>query len=395
MPGKPTAICAIFKDEAPFLLEWIAYHRAVGFDHFVLYDNDSTDRGADIIRASPLAPYVTLVHWPARPGQLSAYQHFIDIFAPDYEWAAFIDIDEFILPLDAAGIAPTLQRLAHASAILVHWRVFGPSGWDTPPPGLVIDAYDHRSPDDMPVNTHIKSIVKCADLRGVTENSHEFRVTGTACNTRGEAVPYIAQHSPPCHDHVVINHYFTRSRADWMRKIQRGSAMANLDRLKYQVELFEHLADACRIKDDAIKRFVPAVRAQLEPEPAPPAVDPAEMPAELTPESSAASSGPFAPPSSAAPQTPTQTVNWTPCGDDAEERADRAAFVFRDVARADAPWLAALRGPAAGATDPAFLCDSAGRLRDFTSAAAARTACDDALVGSNAKFSASDTIAAR
>ena len=33
------AVCAIFKDEAPYLLEWIAFHKMVGVDLFVLYDN--------------------------------------------------------------------------------------------------------------------------------------------------------------------------------------------------------------------------------------------------------------------------------------------------------------------------------------------------------------------
>jgi hypothetical protein len=37
------AICAIFKNEGPHLLEWLAFHNMTGVDHFVLYDNGSTD----------------------------------------------------------------------------------------------------------------------------------------------------------------------------------------------------------------------------------------------------------------------------------------------------------------------------------------------------------------
>ncbi len=51
----PLAICAIFKNEGPYILEWVAYHRAVGFDHFVLYDNASTDGGSDVVRSSSLS----------------------------------------------------------------------------------------------------------------------------------------------------------------------------------------------------------------------------------------------------------------------------------------------------------------------------------------------------
>ena len=33
------AICAIYRDEAPYLREWIEFHRLVGVEHFFLYDN--------------------------------------------------------------------------------------------------------------------------------------------------------------------------------------------------------------------------------------------------------------------------------------------------------------------------------------------------------------------
>lgn len=35
------AFCAIFWDEAKILLEWLAYHRSVGVDHFFLYNHES------------------------------------------------------------------------------------------------------------------------------------------------------------------------------------------------------------------------------------------------------------------------------------------------------------------------------------------------------------------
>ena len=32
------SICAIYRDEAPYLVEWIEFHRLVGVEHFYLYD---------------------------------------------------------------------------------------------------------------------------------------------------------------------------------------------------------------------------------------------------------------------------------------------------------------------------------------------------------------------
>jgi hypothetical protein len=40
------SICAIFKDEAPYLQEWIEFHRLLGVEKFYLYNNNSRDNFA-------------------------------------------------------------------------------------------------------------------------------------------------------------------------------------------------------------------------------------------------------------------------------------------------------------------------------------------------------------
>ncbi len=67
------AIVAIFKDEADALEEWIAFHRCVGFEEFILYDNASTDGGANLVRKWP---GVRIVDWNVPAGQLPAYEHY-------------------------------------------------------------------------------------------------------------------------------------------------------------------------------------------------------------------------------------------------------------------------------------------------------------------------------
>ena len=47
------AVAAIFKDEAPYLREWLDYHLLAGVEHFYLYNNDSTDDYAEMLK-----PYV-------------------------------------------------------------------------------------------------------------------------------------------------------------------------------------------------------------------------------------------------------------------------------------------------------------------------------------------------
>ena len=47
------AACTIYRDDADYLGEWIEFHRLVGVERFVLYDNGSTDDHLDV-----LAPYL-------------------------------------------------------------------------------------------------------------------------------------------------------------------------------------------------------------------------------------------------------------------------------------------------------------------------------------------------
>jgi hypothetical protein len=257
------AVCAVFKNEGRYLLEWIAYHRVIGFDHFVLYDNESTDGGSEIIRSSWAHRCTTVIAWPRRPGQLPAYRHFIYNLSDQFSWVAFIDLDEFLLPLQGRGIRDVLRSCQGFSAVLAQWRVFGPSGWEKPPAGLMLENYVLRAPDEMPVNAHVKSIVKCSDVLDATANPHEFQVNGPVCNSLGRPVPNIGIQPQPCHARLVINHYVTRSREDWMAKISRGSAAIETGQLKYRAELFEHYVEISRVRDEAIWRFAPLVRGVL------------------------------------------------------------------------------------------------------------------------------------
>jgi len=258
------AVCAIFKDEAPFLLEWLAFHRMIGVDLFVLYDNGSTDGGAELIRSSSFARNVTLIDWPDRPGQLSAYNHFRRNHAPQFTWVAFIDIDEFIMPLAGSAIRDILMRRLYRpfAAVLLQWLVFGPSGHDRRPDGLVLESYTRRLPETANACRHIKSIVRTASLLGIDYTPHAAECSGPACNTRGEEVLPFAIQPVACHDVMVVHHYFTKSAQDWAFKRHRGRG-DSLD--PYQERVFADVAGEATVEDTRALRFVPRVRALLVP----------------------------------------------------------------------------------------------------------------------------------
>jgi hypothetical protein len=256
------AICAIFKDEAPYLLEWLAFHKMIGVDLFFLYDNGSSDGGADVIRASSFARNVTLTDWRDRPGQLSAYNHFRVNHAPRFTWAAFIDIDEFIMPVAGTSIRDILMRRIYQpyAQILLQWLVFGPSGHDRRPQGLVIENYTSRLPLEAEASRHIKCIVRTDKMRGIDYTPHAAECDGPACTTSGvEVLPYAIQPTE-CHEVMVVNHYFTKSREDWEFKRRRGRG----DSLEpYLDRVYADVASAAVVEDTRALRFATRLHALL------------------------------------------------------------------------------------------------------------------------------------
>jgi hypothetical protein len=375
MDRKQLVVCAIFENEAAHLPEWLAYHHAAGVEHFVLYDNDSTDASAQAVRDSAVAQHVTLIRWPQRPGQVAAYRHFIDIFAPSFEWVAFLDVTDFLLPLNSRNIADALQGLTQAAAVLVQQRLLGPGTWQEAAPGLVIENLARRTADDFPANRQIRTIARCTELLDVALHPHEFLVNGPAFNTAGDPVTNSAIQAQPCYQNLVINQYHVRSRQDWVAKFQHANATAHPTAPQDEVRLFDHLAEICQVSDETIRAFVPAVRALVGDRPvAGPSLEPRPRPSQPGP-SQPGTSQPEAPVSK-----PVEAVaGWLPRGPDALERAGGLGLVFRDRSRPGEHWLAALRGAAADAIDPAFLLDDFDRLRDFPTDAEARAACDAAL----------------
>lgn len=86
------------------------------------------------------------------------------------------------------------------------------------------------------------------------------------------------------------------------------------------------------------------------------------------------------------PPEPVETGGWRPEGAHVQHHPDRLAMVFCDHGRPGMPWLAALRGSAAGRIDPAFLTDPQGRIMDFATADAARFACEAVLQATLARL---------
>lgn len=106
------SVCALLKNEAKYLKEWLEYHLLVGVDHFYLYDIGSTDHYMKVLMPYFEKKRVTLVHWHDFIGeqsdektymwafgtQIPAYEHAAHFRAvEETKWLTFLDINEFLV----------------------------------------------------------------------------------------------------------------------------------------------------------------------------------------------------------------------------------------------------------------------------------------------------------
>lgn len=121
------------KNEGAFLLEWLAHHRACGFDDFLVYSNDCSD-GSDLM-LDRLAAMGWLHHvrndGPHGEGpqwsMLKAADKHPAVKAAD--WLLFCDIDEFVnIHIGDRSLSALYAALPDATAISLTWRMFGNAG---------------------------------------------------------------------------------------------------------------------------------------------------------------------------------------------------------------------------------------------------------------------------
>lgn len=127
-----TAVLCV-KNEAAFLLEWLAHHRAVGITDFLVLSNDCTD-GTDRM-LDRLEAMGWLTHLP-NPGPHPEGPQWAALKRADKhplvrgaDWVLPLDVDEFVnVHVGDRTIPALLAALPQATAITLTWRLFGNAG---------------------------------------------------------------------------------------------------------------------------------------------------------------------------------------------------------------------------------------------------------------------------
>ena len=232
------SICAIFKNEAPYLKEWIEFNHIIGIEHFYLYNNNSEDDYLSVLVPFIDTGLVTLIQWPNNQAQMECYKHCINNFKNQTNWIGFIDIDEFIVPRAKNNIYDLLKPFnKKRGAIKFYWKMFGTSGKiNRDIKGLVTEDFFVCWPKYYIVgkcfyNTNFNFDGNCSkngtlhhslwtQYKGI--NLPPVNIEKKICLNEFDKIKLFEQP-------IQINHYFTKSYEEYRMKRAKGDVFFKIN----------------------------------------------------------------------------------------------------------------------------------------------------------------------
>jgi predicted O-methyltransferase YrrM len=237
LPRRTACLLTCARNEGPYLLEWLAYHFSVGFEHAFIYTNDNTDGSEAMLEALAAAGAITLIH--NQPGthygpQYKGYAHAFNLLPQilDYRWCAVLDLDEYF-GFDTArfgGIADLLawQETQPVDALAFCWQILVGTRQDRWRDAPTLRRFRLRERD---ANAHVKSIFRprlawhthAHFPHGTLDLPMVFRTESGAIHHHPHVTGRHAAYAErPGASLGWINHYMLRSAPEALWKLARG-----------------------------------------------------------------------------------------------------------------------------------------------------------------------------
>ena len=177
MPVPPKVyLLSCIRNEGPFLLEFVAHHRVLGFDRIFIASNDCNDGSVRLLKALETAGYATHVANRVRPGKRPQHEGYRrirmkhDIDAAD--WIMMLDADEFLNVHigDNSVQALIAQASPEVDVIALNAATFGDSGHKRWQAGPVTRQFTRRLPIRHRANWSVKSLSRNPSHFGAIHN---------------------------------------------------------------------------------------------------------------------------------------------------------------------------------------------------------------------------------
>jgi hypothetical protein len=281
--GGRTAIVTTMKNEGPFILEWLAYHRAIGVDDFLIYTNDCTD-GTDTMLAMLQDkglvqhrenPFRTMDMKPQHAALQAAEDEPV---MRDCGWGICMDVDEFInVRVGDGTLAALYAAMGDANMISLTWRLFGNADVDGYEDRFLIEQFTACAPEV------VRKPHQAWGFKTLFRNIDIYKKLGVHrpkglrpdlwdqvrwLNGSGRPMPremfrngWRSSLETYGYDWVQLNHYAVRSAESFLVKRDRGR-VNHVDRDQGMNYWFRMNFNADR--DTSIQRMIPATRVEFD-----------------------------------------------------------------------------------------------------------------------------------
>ncbi len=278
-----TTIVTTMKNEGPFILEWIAYHRMIGVTDFLVYTNDCTDGTDTLLEVLQDKGIVQHRDNPFKNTDLKPQHAALQAAEKEpsikkADWLICMDVDEFISIKAGNGyLADLFKAVGDANMIAITWRLFGNSDIHEFRDGLLIEDFTRCAPELIRKPHQAWGFKTLFRNLGIFKKLGVHRPKGLKpqlweeinwVNGSGRAMPpkmyrngWRSTTSTFGYDLVTLNHYAVRSAESFLVKRDRGR-VNHVDRdqgLAYWFRMNNNAQE-----DLSIQRMLPPLRAELD-----------------------------------------------------------------------------------------------------------------------------------
>ena len=206
------ALVCIAKDEDEYINEWIEYHKKLRFDQIFVFENNWRCKVED--------DTVTIIEFDGERKQIPAYNTFIERFRYEYDWVAFLDVDEFVVLKKHENIKEFLNEYDGVeNGIAINWVLFGSNGHkELSENTSMLERFTKRQID---TNYHIKTFLKLKRFGMKMMNPHSPNVMLNDTNLNEVIGPFNLRGDIEV---AQINHYFCKTLPEFRKKVNRGCA---------------------------------------------------------------------------------------------------------------------------------------------------------------------------
>lgn len=243
--GARCALVTSVRNEGPWLLEWIAYHRLLGFDSIFIASNHNTDGSDQLLERLDHCGVIrhidnSDVGDDAAP-QLTAYRKIVDdkLFQ-EHDWVFVEDADEFLVLHDHVTVQDFIRDHGAVDGVAINYLIFGSGGHKVKTPGLVIERFTECNPHwrlrayeitcGRKLSLGYKCFSRVDSIRGLRIHRPQFRNKDSRITFLNGQFPEIQQHQrkiiDPHFEHygvAQVNHYMVKSLEEYLIKKDRGA----------------------------------------------------------------------------------------------------------------------------------------------------------------------------